>query len=115
MKTLRKKYEQSQRDLERARRETSAKDELIQRQREEIEELRGKGSTAESRESGSNRSLMEESIHNFCPELLSPEETVQLLSSLLQKVTRSSKMVKSLTSNARTRDILAKITRADHP
>lgn len=48
--------------------------------------------------SSSSKSLGS-SINSFCPEMLSPEETVELLNQLLKKVCKSSKMMKSLTSD----------------
>lgn len=73
--------------------------------------LKQSTSDYESRNCSNSKSLMEESINNFCPELLSPDETVQLLNQLLRKVSKSSKMMKSLTNDAATKDILNKINK----
>lgn len=56
-----------------------------------------------------SRISMEESINSLCPEMLSPQETVQLLNKLLRKVSKSNKMVNLLTSDAKIKEILTKI------
>jgi hypothetical protein len=87
---------------------------VIESQEKELSHLKLKQSSCDydSRNSYSNsKSLMEESLHNFCPELLSPEETVQLLNQLLRKVSKSNKMMKSLTNDTSTKEILAKINK----
>lgn len=82
------------------------KDEIIIRQEKQIASLKLKNSLSDY-ENKSNysagKSLMEESIQNFCPELLSPEETVELLNQLLKKVSKSSKMMRSLTNDQATK------------
>lgn len=62
--------------------------------------------------SASSTYLDESVVNNFCPELLSPEETVILLNQLLKKVSKSTKMIKSLSSDETVKQILKKINQS---
>lgn len=57
------------------------------------------------------KSMLSESLNDFCPEMLSPEETVELLTQLLRKVSKSQKMTKTMIKDANIRDLLSKMNK----
>ena len=100
--------EYMQQELTALRKQIASQEHTIKKQQQELHDLKSKQShTSES--SSSFRSMGSESINDFCPEMLSPDETVELLSQLLKKVGRSSKMMRAMREDSGMRGLLFKM------